>query len=143
MGKILNHGHWKKEKGLTLVETVISLAIISIISIAVVSISVYSANAINRNRVKSFFVNESSIIAKYYLSYSESDFYAVVNNLTGLEEDDEYHNFTIYYSSKQEYATSSDYYYHMDAIFSDNNNKLTLMSYNSSNALIYERSVIR
>ena len=70
MEKVINHGN-RKEKGLTLVETIIALAIITTVSLATVSIVVYSSNALRNTAVKAFFNHETDTLSNIYLSYHD------------------------------------------------------------------------
>ena len=68
MEKAAHHGN-RKEKGLTLVETIISLAIITTITLATVSIIFYSTNALRNSSVKAFFTHEANACSEIYISY--------------------------------------------------------------------------
>ena len=86
MEKAVNHGN-RKKKGLTLVETLISLAVIVIVSVATVSIVVYSTNAISSSRRKSFFAHETNTLANLYLTYNDTpeDFTKAVRQYSGQD----------------------------------------------------------
>ena len=103
MGKIINHGNWKKEKGFTLVEMIVSLAIISIISVAAVSLAVYSVNSLSIARIKNFFSHETYNFASMYLTYSESDFISSVNQLTNNSCDNYIYDGSFEYSRSKSY----------------------------------------
>ena len=143
MVKIPVDGNRKKEKGLTLVEVIVSLSIIVIISIAAMSISVFSSTTFNNLNVKRFFQREIDNIAEIYLSYDSEHFQTAFNDLTG--------------------KTISDYmgsakskFYHLDSSFnyvdvestykikiecSDDGNSMTISSFKSDDSLINSRSV--
>lgn len=70
MEKTAHHGN-RKEKGLTLVETIIALGIITTITLATVSIAFFSANAIRNTSVKAFFTHETNAYSEIYISYRE------------------------------------------------------------------------
>ena len=70
MEKAAYHGN-RKEKGLTLVETIIALSIITIVSLATVSIVIYSSNALRNTSVKAFLNHEVSSLSNIYLSYHD------------------------------------------------------------------------
>ena len=86
MEKTANHGN-RKKKGLTLVETLISLSVIVIVSLATVSIVVYSTNAISSARRKSFFAHETNTLANLYLTYNDTpeDFTKAVRQYSGQD----------------------------------------------------------
>lgn len=135
------HGNrWKKEKGLTLIETVIALSIITIVSLAVVSIIVYSSNALNDSRVKSFFSRETDSIASFYLSYNSPTYLDAVesltgNTITGANTD------KVYYKADYTYSNSSDYNYYIS--FNYDGDTLTLTSYEANSKVILRRSVTK
>ena len=135
------HGNrWKKEKGLTLIETVIALAIIITVSVAVVSITIYSTNALITTNVKAFFSNEVNNIASLYLSYDDTDYIQAVNVTTGATisktNDD-----IIYYNSTYAFSDDTDYNYYIS--FNYDEDTLTLTAYQNSGDLIITRSVTR
>lgn len=140
MGKIINHGN-RKEKGITLVEAVISLSIITIISAAVVTLTVTSASSVKNTRDKNFFMNETANFASFYLTYDEENFVNAINETTNVEESTNYHNFTIYYSSNKDYSNQSDKSFYINLVFSNSNNTLTLSCYDYNDSLLYERRV--
>ena len=69
MGKILNHGNWKKEKGLTLAEVVVALAIVVIISVAAVSVSISTSKSFAKLGVKRFFQREVEQLTEFQLNF--------------------------------------------------------------------------
>lgn len=140
MGKILYHGNRKKEKGLTLVEVVVSLGLLVIVSIATASVAVFSSTSTKNNSVKRFFANEINNIAILYLSYDEVDFVEAIQfsmdiTLTG------YDDVTVYYDGKYQLLDSDENYkYKIDFDFTGNTD-LTISSFNNQNKAIYSRSV--
>ena len=142
MGKILLHGNWKKQKALTLVETVVSLSIIVLVSAAVTSIAVYSSNIFHQLDVKNVLKMEIDNIATIYLSYDESDFYPALNTYTGLsDEHTTYYNSNLYINSELAYVEEANKVYTVSLNFS--NKTLTLDAYDTANELITSRSVTR
>ena len=142
MGKILLNGNrWKKEKGITLIEIVVSLAIIVIISVAAVSIAAYSSTLFNSMNVKRFFQREIDNIAELYLSYDEEDFSSAFNKLTGKTISG-YTNSTYYVSHNFEYVESTDnYFYKINLTFDEST--LNISSLKSDDSAIRSRSVTR
>lgn len=144
MGKNLIHGNWKKEKGLTLAEVIISLGLIIIISLAGVSVAIFSTTSLANINVKRFFQHEVDNIAEMYLSYDASDFSTAFNDLTGKSIAG-YYNTTLYVDNTLEYVTSSEEYrYKITLRFSDE--KLTVSSFKvngSSQSEITSRSVAK
>ena len=143
MGKILNHGNWKKEKGLTLAEVVVALAIVVIISVAAVSVSISTSKSFAKLGVKRFFQREVDNIAQLYLSYSNEDFSSAVEVLTDVDpEVDENGDWTYYLNGKYEYLDDKTNYQYK--IFLDfDENALTVSSYQADNTLIRDRSVTK
>ena len=85
MVKIFHHGNWKKEKGVTVLEVVISLSIITIVSVAAVSIAISTSNSFNTISVKRFLQREIDNIAEIYLSYDSEGFKTGFKDLTGKD----------------------------------------------------------
>lgn len=142
MGKILLNGNrWKKEKGITLIEIIVSLAIIVIISVAAVSIAAYSSTLFNSMNVKRFFQREIDNIAELYLSYEKEDFSSAFNKLTGKTISG-YTNSTYYVSPNFEYVESTDNYsYKINLTFDEPT--LIISSLKSDDSVIRTRSVTR
>lgn len=141
MERVLKHGNrWKKEKGLTLLETIIALSIIVIVSISVVSMTIYSSNALSTTREKSFFYGEIDNYVTLFLSYNEIDYASAFNKLNGSEISG-YEDVAIYYNSNYEYTTLEKSSYHTNFVFSDENNTLTMTVYDFNNNSLYLRSV--
>ena len=108
MEKVLHHGSWKKEKAVTLVETVVALSIITIVSIAAVSISIYSANSFRIASVKKFFNHEISSISEIYSAYdNEADFADAFELHTGRSIGG-YTDTTYYLNSSLNYIDGSE-----------------------------------
>ena len=139
MGKIFNLRNWKKEKGLTLAEIVIALAVIVIVSLATVSVSVYSANAFQSIEIKSFFSREIDTISTLYLNYDETGFSNAFNFYTGQSLSG-YVDTLYYISSGFEYVDSSDYSYTLSLDFSID--ELHITSWKNY-SIIYERTVTK
>ena len=140
MGKILYHGNRKKEKGLTLTETVVSLAIIIIVAVAAASIAVFSSNSFKKSGLKQHFVQEIDSILNLYLSYDSIDFSKAMNNSFGITIS----GFTdsIYYlNTNYEYLENENgHSYYLVFDFEDTPS-LSLSAYKKDNSLIYSRSV--
>ena len=73
MAKVLLNGNRKKEKGLTLIETVISLAVIVIVSITAVSVSVYTNNIQKSVEIERYFTVLVDQSLSLYQEYSDSN----------------------------------------------------------------------
>lgn len=141
MESILKHGNrWKKERGLTLVETIIALAIIVIVSVAVVSITVYSTNALKTMNIKAFFSHEIDNMATLFLSYDDSEYITGVNKVTGATIAKN-NNDIIYYNASYEYSDNTDYSYYIG--FNYDSSTLTLTAYQKDGETIFSRSVTR
>lgn len=139
MESILYHGNRrKKEKGLTLIETIVALGIIVLISTAVSSIIILSSNALYDTREKSHFVRETSSFASFYLTYDETHFATAVNHVTGLSLEG-YDDTTIYYASDYSYSDNTDYKYTLLLDFDENTLTMTVNHQNGEQ--LYTRSV--
>ena len=145
MGKNLIHGNWKKEKGLTLAEVIISLGLIVIISLAAVSVAIFSTSSLSNINVKRFLQHEVDNIAEIYLSYDASDFYTAFYDLTGKSVAS--YNTTLYVDNTLQYVTSSDEYkYKIQLRSSNDGQRLTITSFKmngSSQSEITSRSVTK
>ena len=143
MGKILQLRAWQKEKGLTLVETVVSLSIILIITIAAVSISIYSTNSLRIASVKRFFNHEIDSICEMYVTYdNESDFSNAFLLYTGKTISG-YTNTVFYLNSSLNYldtSEGSDFYISLSF---EGATKLDISSFSNTGTALANRSVTR
>ncbi len=132
------HGTWKKEKGLTIAEVIVSLAVIVIVSLAVVSVALFSTQTQANTRVKQRFSRIVSDIAMLYETYEDDDFEFAFNNYSGqtiVYGVDK----TFYYDASFNYQSQSGSSYYLVCDFGTNTLKVTA-SY-SDNNVIFERSV--
>lgn len=139
MGQILYHGNRKKEKGLSLIEVVISLAVIVIVSIAMVSIAIYSSNAQQKVNEGRFFRQHIDNSLHLYQQYSESDFnnaFYMVNNETIEYNVDK----TFYFNDEYEFTSSSSAKYDVTYVFNSETNTLAISARYYGGDVIVERS---
>lgn len=141
MGKTFNHGNRKKEKGITLVETIVSLSIISIISLATVTLAIYSTNSLRLSRERNFFIRETYNFANLYLSYDEEKFIDAINWTTNLSEAKTYHNFSVYYDVNHLYTDETHEAFYVSLEFTDENKTLNLSAYSIEGKILHTRSV--
>ena len=145
MVKILHTRTWKKEKAVTLVETIVSLSIILIVSIAAVSVSIYSANAFRLSNVKRFFNHEINTIAEMYVTYNDADkFYQAVGVHTGkaVINNGAYVDTIYYLNNSMSYLDDSNgSNFYISLAF--DGNTLNLSSYSNSGTELAKRSVTR
>jgi len=141
LGQILNHGNrWKKEKGLTLVEMVVSLAIIVIVSVAAISIAVYSSNTQKRVAISRYFTVLIDNSLRLYETYSDTDFEDAFEALTGQ---------AIYYNTNRTYYLNLDYQYveESNAVYNVRyvfkSNGLVVTAMYSDGDVIYEGSSLK
>jgi len=135
--KILNNGNWKKEKGLTVVETIVSLTVITIISIAAFSLSIYAFNTRKKIPINRYFSNLEEQSLKLYQSYEGTDFENAFNLLTGQSityETDK----TFYINKNYEYVTEESASYVLRYDFEPNS--LSICAETTDAELIAERS---
>ena len=138
MGKILHVRNWKKEKGISLVELVISLTIIVIISIAGVSIAVYSSNSFKNNELKRHFVSELTSLSILYIN--SANYVSAVNSFYGDSVLSDEIDTDVYFDANYKVIHStSDFVYRL--YFDFETDKLTLSSYTQSDKLIYSKEV--
>ena len=131
---------WKKEKGLTLVETVIALAIVAIVSTAAISMTIYSTNALTKSREKSFCSGETDNYATLFLSYGEDDYVEAFNALTGGSISG-YENAILYYDVDYKFTTSDKAHFYTTFTYSNENNTLDINFYDSGDNVLYTRSI--
>ena len=135
------HGNrWKKEKGLTLIETVIALSIIVIVSVSVVSMTIYSTNALSKTRLKSFFSGEADNYATLFVSYDAAGFAGAVNYLVGTSMTG-YDETTIYYDSSYRITTADKSAYHTSFTYENEFKVLNIRVYDVNNNELFVRSV--
>lgn len=144
MGKVLLNGNWKKEKGMTLVEVIVSLSIILIISAAAVSVAIFTSNSLGSAETKRFFKNEIENIAKLYEEFDLAQFKTSFAAYLGKTLGDTTENPTqyFYYSSAREIQdTSENYGYKLCLEFAAD--KLSLSSFDSGDKAIYAKEVTK
>ena len=143
MVKAFNHGNWEKEKGLTVVDTVVSLTVITIISIAALSLAIFAANSRKKAGISRYFANLADESMKLYQAYSGSDFQDAFEILTGAEI--VYNTDTTYYlNTSYDYVDSSaEYSYKVIYDFDSENKSLTVTAKYTDDGLIVERSTSR
>ena len=135
------HGNRKKEKGLTVVETVVSLTVITIISVGALSLAVFAANSRRRADVSRYFSNLADQSLKLYQTYEGNDFNDAFLLLTGQSISYETDG-TYYLSSDYRYVgSSSDYDYTVTYDFEEDSLKVTA-SYKDGDVIV-ERSTSR
>ena len=141
MVKIFHHGNWKKEKGVTVLEVVISLSIITIVSVAAVSIAISTSNSFNTISVKRFFQREIDNIAEIYLSYESEDFKTGFKDLTGKDITGSLDTTYSYYldSTFNYIEDSSSYSYKLVLDFESTS--LSISAYKQDDSLLRSRSV--
>ena len=140
MGKTLIHGNRKKEKGLTLAEMVVSLAIIVIISVAAISVAVYSTNQQKRIAMTRYFTVLVDNSLRLYESYSGSDFNTAFKAYTG-QDIDYGTNKTFYFSLDYKYVDEPNSVYNVRYSFKANG--LVVSAMYADGDLIYEGSSLR
>ena len=145
MEKVLQFRTRKKEKGLTLVETVVSLSVILIVSIASVSVSVYSLNAFRLSNTKRFFEHEIKNIVELYLNYysptDSTKFITAFEKYTGQEMSDCVDR-TYYFNSRYQFIDTeegSNFYLQLD--FEDS--ALNASAFSNTGTKLASRSVIK
>ncbi len=125
-----------KKSGVTLVETIVAMALVVIISAMAFSICSLSLNSSNKTKLKNFFtVQTQNYVQAYFLGgdhYKNS-----MELLTGTQY--EYgDNKTIYYSKDLEVSTESEYGYYVNLNF---DNSFLVECYTSNDSLIYSYEV--
>ena len=142
MEKVLFFRHWKKEKAVTLIETVVALSLITIVSVAAVSVAIYSANSFRIASVKRFFNHELDSISEIYVAYdNESDFRKAFQLHTGKEISG-YTNTIYYLDNSLSYlddSQGSSFYISL----SFEGTKLDMGSYSNSGTTLAQRSVTK
>ena len=139
MAKVINHGN-RKEKGLTLVETVIALGIVVTVSLATVSIVIYSSTSLQSTARKGFFQHEIDTFASIYLSYEGEDYKSAMHQYTGVDVTVGTDH-TFYYNASYHYVAeeASEYYTVLDF----DGSALNLGAYKKDGTLLASREVRR
>ena len=144
MGKVLFHGNRKKEKGITLVETIIAIGVIVIVSLATVSIAVYSSTILSNTRVKEFFARETNTLADFYLTYdTEEKFTKAVKAYTGREEFTGYTNSTFYYDGAFRISAEENKSFYLVLDFETNPETLSMNVFKANGSKILSKEVAK
>ena len=124
-------------KGVTLVETIVAIAVIVIISVVGYSVCSFSVMQQQKLLRKNFFINEThNILACYYSP--ENDFEDNMIFLTGNSDIDYSSDFVLYYTKNYDYALNMDNStYYLTFTYND-----SIKVYKSNNnTLIYDVEV--
>ena len=146
MGKVLFHGNRKKEKGITLVETIIAIGVIVIVSLATVSIAVYSSTILSNTRVKEFFARETNTLADFYLTYdTEEKFATAVRAYTGRTEEEftGYTNSTFYYDGAFRISTEGNKSFYLVLDFETNPGTLSMNAFKANGSKVLSKEVAK
>ena len=142
MEKVLLTKHRSKKEGVTLIETLVAIAVVVIVSAAAASVAIYSSNAIRNAAVKRFFQNEIDTIAGLYLTYENAEFSNAMNDFCGVLQTTDDGNYYYYYTGSFEMeATEENHAYKLQLTF--NYPELVLISTYSDGGAIYSREVSR
>ena len=139
MEQVLLNEHRSKKEGITLVETIIAIAIVVIVSVAAASVAVYSSNAVRNASVKRFFRNEIDSISTLYLAYDNDDFSNAMNDFCGVYQSSAAGETFYYYNASFEQVTSENHEYKLSLNFGLSD--LTLTSTYKDGSAIYSRRV--
>lgn len=141
MEKAANHGN-RKEKGLTLLETVIALAVIVTVSLAAVSIAVYSSTSLSSSALKGFFQHEIDAFGDIYLSYPNGEDYSkAMLDYSGeaitLGED------KVFYYDASYKKNNEDVHLYLISFDFDGVDSLSLVASKKDGSIIVSRSLAR
>lgn len=143
MGKVLFHGNRKKEKGITLVETIIAIGVIVIVSLATVSIAVYSSTILSNTRVKEFFARETNTLADFYLTYdTDVKFATAVSAYTGRAFTG-YTNSTFYYDGAFRISTEGNKSFYLVLDFETNPGTLSMNAFKANGSKVLSKEVAK
>ena len=109
----------KKEKGVTLVEVVVAMALIAIVSSAIFVTANFSISSQKKNQRNQFFINETENVL---MCYYTGNFNQALRFFTGdneLEVDDVSKNFTLYYTEDFEYTNEENAFYSLEINYLD------------------------
>lgn len=129
-----------KQKGITLVETIVSMALFIIVSASVFLTCNYSIKVQAQNEIKHFFVVETENIAMCYYSDSFDDALAflMAENVNFVEKDTQNNIYTIYYSKELTYAESENATYKLIFEFSDESSPVVICEHINNGKQIYK-----
>ena len=127
----------KKTKGMTLVETIVSMALILIVSLVAFLVLNSSFVSIQKNKEKSFFICQTQNIIMAY-NMGESDFEKSLKLMTG--KNFVYgQNTTIYFDKDFQITNQEDSKYKVDLVF--NESRFSVKCSNQANNIIYKAEV--
>ena len=141
MDKVLNYENRKVNRGITLIEAIVSLGILVVVSLATVSIAIFSNTSFQSKEVKQYFSHELDNIAKLYLSYDETDFKQSVESSFGLVLSGSGYVDSTFYFDNSYNVLPNETGYEFKTLFDFETNSLSLSTYSKQNKLIYSRSV--
>lgn len=125
-----------KKKGVTLVETIIAMALVVIISTMAFSICNLSLSYGNNSKLKNFFITQTQNYVKaYYLG--GNDYKNAMELLTGTQYEFGVDT-TIYYDGDLNISTESEHTYSVELTFGTG---FSVQCYTLSNSLIYSYEV--
>lgn len=126
----------RKEKGVTLIETIIAMALVSIVSSIVVLTCNFSSRAKQNNKLTQFFINETeSVLVCYY----SNDFYGSLSFLTDkiITNDETTKSYTLYYSSDLAYTEEENAKFSLTINYEDELNVKVISTNLSNEKIIY------
>lgn len=100
----------KKQRAVTLVETVVAMALIVIVSASVFITCSYSIKNQNNNRIKHFFINETENVAMCYYSdnFNDALLFLVSNDDSLIYRDNENECYNLYYDNNLSYTNEDN-----------------------------------
>lgn len=140
MVQVLQYQHWKKEKGLTVMEIIVSLTILVIVSLAVLSVALYSFNVQTKANVRQRFSHMVNDVVMMYQTYENDDFELAFNKYTG--QTITYGTDTIFYFDESfNYHEEEGSQYYLNCDFESDSFHISACYID--NTVIHERSVAK
>lgn len=110
-----------KQKGVTIVETVVAMALFIIVAVSVFLTCDYSIKIQAQNEIKHFFITESENVSMCYYSenFDEALEFLIGENVNFVEKDTENNIYTIYYSKELNYSNTEQAKYKLIINFAE------------------------
>lgn len=100
----------RKEKGVTLVEVVVSMALIAIISATIFITISYTNKTQSKNKIKQYFINETENVLTCYYSGNFSNSLAFLTN-QDIDIDEDANTYTLFYEKDFSYTDEENAVY--------------------------------
>ena len=126
----------EKTKGVTIVETVVAMALIAIISATVFATYTFSIKNQSKYRLKQFFANETENVLMCYYSNNFSNAISLLTNEPVLKNEDLTY-FNLYYDDELNYTDKSNAIFDLKIDYSEKYSPNVTVTNIFSNEVVY------